>query len=305
MSAIDIQGLVKRYGDIVAVAGLDLQVQRGETFALLGPNGAGKTTTVECCEGYRRPDSGTVRVLGHDPCAEGHRLRPRVGLMLQEGGVYPSARPLEVLQLFAAFHADPLDPTRLLAEVGLANVARARFRDLSGGEKQRLKLAIALVGRPELIFLDEPTAGLDPAARRHAWDTIRDLRAGGVTVVLTTHLLDEAEELADRVAIIDRGRLLALGTPDELTRDPQLPEVRFTARPGLDLAALATALGAAVEEPRPGRYVVAAAGSPELLAHLTAWLHDRGVALGDLQASRRSLEDVFLRLTSSGAGGHA
>ncbi len=305
MSAIDVHGLVKRYGDTVAVAGLDLRVERGETFALLGPNGAGKTTTVECCEGYLRPDAGTVRVLGLDPFAEGHRLRPRLGLMLQEGGVYPAARGREVLELFAAFHANPLDPARLLVEVGLADVAQARFRDLSGGEKQRLKLAIALVGRPELIFLDEPTAGLDPAARRLAWEVIRDLRAGGVTVVLTTHLLDEAEELADRVAIIDRGKLLALGTPDELTRDAQLPEVRFTARAGLDLAALTAALGAAVEEPRPGRYVIAAAGSPELLARLTAWLHDGGVALGDLQASRRSLEDVFLRLTSSGAGGQA
>ncbi len=303
MSAIDIRGLVKRYGDVVAVAGLDLRVEPGETFALLGPNGAGKTTTVECCEGYRRPDAGTVRVLGLDPFREGHRLRPRVGLMLQEGGVYPSARPCEVLDLFASFHSDALHPARLLAEVGLADVARTPFRDLSGGQKQRLKLAIALVGRPELIFLDEPTAGLDPMARRLTWEVIGGLRADGVTVVLTTHLLDEAEELADRVAIVHQGKLLALGTPDELTRDAGLPEVRFTATPGLDVAALAAALSAVVEEPRPGRYVVAAAPTPELLARLTAWLHDHSVALGDLQASRRSLEDVFLRLTTSRAGG--
>ncbi|MFN2555509.1 MAG: ABC transporter ATP-binding protein [Nitriliruptorales bacterium] len=305
MSAIDVRGLVKRYGHIDAVAGLDLRVESGETFALLGPNGAGKTTTIECCEGYRRPDAGTVRVLGLDPVTEGRRLRPRVGVMLQEGGIYPSARPREVLQLFASFHADPLDPARLLAEVGLADVPRTPFRDLSGGQKQRLKLAISLVGRPELIFLDEPTAGLDPMARRRTWEVIRGLRAEGVTVVLTTHLLDEAEELADRVAIIDQGKLVALGTPDELTRDAGLPEVRFTASPGLDLAALAIALEAVVEESRPGRYIVAAAPNPELLARLTAWLHDRGIALGDLQASRRSLEDVFLRLTTTDAGGHA
>ncbi|HEX2029360.1 MAG TPA: ABC transporter ATP-binding protein [Nitriliruptorales bacterium] len=295
--AIDVRGLVKRYGATVAVAGLDLPVERGETFALLGSNGAGKTTTIECCEGYRRPDAGTVRVLGLDPVRDGDRLRPRLGLMLQQGGVYPLARPPEVLALFAAFHAHPLDPEQLLEGVGLADVRRTRFRDLSGGQQQRLKLAVALVGRPELVFLDEPTAGLDPAARRRTWEVIGDLRASGVTVVLTTHLLDEAEELADRVAIIDRGELVALGSPDELTRDAGLPEVRFTAPPALDTGALSVAIDAKVEEPRPGRYVVHAAGTPGLLARLTAWLHAHDVALGDLQASRRSLEDVFLRLT--------
>lgn len=297
--AIEVRGLVKRYGATVAVAGLDLSVKRGETFALLGPNGAGKTTTVECCEGYRRPDAGTVRVLGLDPVAGGPRLRPRIGLMLQEGGVYPTARPLEVLRLFAAFHADPLVPETLMEQVGLAGTRHTRFRDLSGGQKQRLALAIAIVGKPELVFLDEPTAGLDPAARRLTWEVIRDLRASGVTVVLTTHLLDEAEELADRVAIIDRGRLVALGTPEELTRDAGLPEVRFTAVPALDVHALSVAIDAKVEEVRPGRYLVQAAGTPELVARLTAWLHAHDIALGDLQASRRSLEHVFLRLTAA------
>jgi ABC-2 type transport system ATP-binding protein len=301
LPAISISGLRKSYGSTVAVDGLDLVVDRGETFALLGPNGAGKTTTVESCEGYRRPDAGTVRVLGLDPVADGRRLRPRVGLMLQEGGVYPAARPHEVLRLFAAFHRDPLDPDLLLDAVGLADVRRTRFRDLSGGQKQRLKLAVALIGRPELVFLDEPTAGLDPAARRRTWIAIGRLRESGVTILLTTHLLDEAEELADRVGIIDRGRLVALGTPDELTRDAGLPEVRFTAPPALDVAALSVALDEKVEEVRPGRYVIRAAGRPELLARLTAWLHAHDLALGDLQASRRSLEDVFLRLTDEGA----
>ncbi|MBW3577664.1 MAG: ABC transporter ATP-binding protein [Actinobacteria bacterium] len=298
MPAIDVRGLVKRYGETVAVAGLDLTVERGETFAILGPNGAGKTTTIECCEGYRRPDAGTVRVLGLDPIADPDRLRPRLGLMLQEGGVYPTARPLEVLHLFAAFHADALDPDALLEHVGLADTRRIAFRDLSGGQKQRLKLAIALVGRPELVFLDEPTAGLDPAARRLTWDILRDLRRTGVTVALTTHLLDEAEELADRVAIIDRGVLVALGSPDELTREAGLPEVRFTAPPALDSAALSVAIDAKVEEERPGRYVVHAPGTPELIARLTAWLHAHDLPLGDLQAGRRTLEDVFLRLTA-------
>jgi ABC-2 type transport system ATP-binding protein len=295
--AIEVRGLVKRYGDHTAVAGLDLVVERGQTFALLGPNGAGKTTTVECCEGYRRPDEGTVRVLGLDPVRAAGALRPRTGLMLQEGGVYPSARPPEVLRLFAAFHSDPLDPEIVLDRVGLADVRRTRFRDLSGGQKQRLALGIALVGRPELVFLDEPTAGLDPAARRLTWEVIRGLRASGVTVVLTTHLLDEAEELADRVGIIDRGRLIASGTPDELTRDAGVPEVRFSAPPALDIHALAIAIDAKVEEDRPGRYVIHASGTPELLARLTAWLHAHDLQLGDLQAGRRRLEDVFLALT--------
>jgi ABC-2 type transport system ATP-binding protein len=299
MPAISIESMTKRYGDTVAVAGLDLAVARGETFALLGPNGAGKTTTVESCEGYHRIDEGRIRILGLDPVSDARRLRPRIGLMLQEGGVYPTACPPEVLRVFASFHRAPMDPDRLLDDLGLGDARRTRYRDLSGGQKQRLKLAIALVGRPELVFLDEPTAGLDPAARRLVWAAVAGLRDAGVTVVLTTHLLDEAEHLADRVAIMDMGRLIALGTPDELTRDAGLPEVRFTTEPAIDVGALAVAIDAKVEEQRPGRYVVQAAGTPELVARLTAWLHAHDLRLGDLQAGRRSLEDVFLRLTSA------
>jgi ABC-2 type transport system ATP-binding protein len=295
--AIEVRGLTKRYGLHAAVDGLDLEVRVGETLALLGPNGAGKTTTIECCEGYRRPDAGTVRVLGLDPRRDGDRLRPRMGLMLQEGGVYPMAYPREVLRLFARFHADPLDPDALLERVGLADARRTRFRDLSGGQKQRLSLALALVGRPEVVFLDEPTAGLDPAARRLTWEHVRELQADQVTVVLTTHLLDEAEELADRVAIVDRGRLIALGTPDELTHGDR-GELEFSAIAGLDVSAIGAAVGAAVDEPRPGRYVVRAPNDPGLVARLTAWLADHDVLLGELQAGKRSLEDVFLRITA-------
>ena len=298
MVAIDVRGLVKRFGATVAVDSLDLRVERGETFALLGPNGAGKTTTIECCEGYLRPDGGHVRVLGLDPVAQGRQLHRQVGLMLQRGGVYPTARPLEVLRLFAALYPDPIAPEELLARVGLEHARRTRFRDLSGGEQQRLSLALALIGRPRLVFLDEPTAGLDPAARRVAWDLIRALRDDGVTVLLTTHLLDEVEQLADRVAIIDAGRLVALGSPHELTRDSGAGDVRFSAVAALDVADLGQALGAAVTETQPGRYVVAAAGSPQLVARLAAWLHAHDVELGDLQAGRRSREEVFLRLTS-------
>ncbi len=296
-AAIEIRGLVKRYGQLTAVDGLDLTVAPGETLALLGPNGAGKTTTVECLEGYRRPDAGTVRVLGLDPIADQKALRPRVGLMLQEGGVYPMAYPLEVLTLFSKFYADPLEPRALLAHVGLDEAQRTRFRDLSGGQKQRLSLALALVGRPEVVFLDEPTAGLDVAARRMTWDHVRHLQGQGVTVVLTTHLLDEAEELADRVAIVDRGRLIAVGTPDELTHGEHA-DVHFTAAPGLDVAALGAAIGAPVSEPKPGRYLVPAEGTPKLVAALTGWLADHDISLGELQAGKRSLEDVFVRLTA-------
>ncbi|MFP5310433.1 MAG: ABC transporter ATP-binding protein [Actinomycetes bacterium] len=295
--AIELVGLTKRYGDLVAVDRLDLTVARGETLALLGPNGAGKTSTIECCEGYRRPDAGTVRVLGLDPVRDAAALRPRVGVMLQEGGVYPMAHPDEVLRLFARFYADPLDPEALLERVGLTEARRTRVRDLSGGQKQRLSLALALVGRPEVVFLDEPTAGLDPAARRMTWDHVRELQGEGVTVVLTTHLLDEAEELADRVAIVDNGELVALGTPDELTHGTTA-DLRFTAAGGIDVDALGAALGAPVDEARPGRYVVHAAATPRLVADLAVWLADRDVALGELQAGKRSLEDVFLRLTA-------
>lgn len=295
--AIEIDGLVRRFGDLTAVDGLTLTVPAGETLALLGPNGAGKTTTIECLEGYQRPDQGAVRVLGLDPWKDRDRLRARVGLMLQDGGVYPVAYPGEVLRLFARYYADPLDPDQLLAHVGLTGASRTRFRDLSGGQKQRLSLALALVGRPEVVFLDEPTAGLDVSARRMTWEHVRHLQAEGVTIVLTTHLLDEAEELADRVAIVDRGRLVAVGTPDELTSG-EGADVRFTARPGLDVVALGEAIGTAVQEHRPGRYVVAGEGTPALVASLTGWLAEQGESLGDLQAGRRSLEDVFVRLTT-------
>jgi ABC-2 type transport system ATP-binding protein len=295
--AIEVRGLVKRYGGTVAVDGLDLTVAAGETVALLGPNGAGKTTTVECCEGYRRPDAGSVAVLGLDPHGDGERLRPRVGLMLQEGGVYPMAYPAEVLRLFARFYADPLDPEELLGHVGLDGARRTRFRDLSGGQKQRLSLALALVGQPDVVFLDEPTAGLDVAARRMTWEHVRHLQRRGVTIVLTTHLLDEAEELADRVAIIDGGRMVALGTPDELTHGAS-EELHFTAVAGLDVVSLAGAVGPAVTEDRPGRYVIHAANDPALVARLAAWLAERDVTLGELKAGKRSLEDVFLKLTA-------
>ena len=302
--AIEVAALEKRYGAVRAVDGLSLTVGSGEVFGLLGPNGAGKTTTVEILEGYRRPDAGRVQVLGLDPWRDGSRLRPRIGVMLQDGGLYPGIRPLEALRLFASYYDDPDDPDGLLDRVGLRESAGTLVRRLSGGQRQRLSLALALVGRPSLVFLDEPTAGMDPRARSTTWALVRELRGQGATVVLTTHGMDEAEQLCDRVGIIDRGQLVACGTTAELTTSGAgADETRFSARPGLDCAALAAGLGLAAErvlEARTGQYVVRSEATPSLVATLTAWLRDHDVALGELRAGRRSLEEVFLRLTGDG-----
>jgi ABC-2 type transport system ATP-binding protein len=301
--AIRVEGLVRRYGDRAVVDGLSFEVRPGEVFALLGPNGAGKTTTVEILEGYRQPSAGTVRVLGLDPIRNAAALKPRIGVMLQEGGVAPQMRPLEALELFARFYARPADPHTLLRRVDLEDAVRTRFRQLSGGQKQRLSLALALVGRPELVFLDEPTAGMDPHARHATWDIVQGLKADGVTVLLTTHFMEEAEYLADRVAIVDRGRLVALDAPAALGGAGGPPtDVRFRARPGLPVDELGARLGVAAREVRPGEYALDGAIQPQTVAALTAWLAERDVLLADLRVGRQSLEDVFLHLTANGAG---
>ena len=307
-AAVVVDGLTKAYGAHLAVDGLSFSVGRGEVFGLLGPNGAGKTTTVETLEGYRRPDGGTVRVLDLDPIADHRQLTPRIGVMLQEGGLYPGVRPLEALRLFAAYYEEPESPDALLDLVGLRPVAGKLVRRLSGGQKQRLSLALALIGRPEVVFLDEPTAGMDPHARLTTWEVVTGLQERGTTVILTTHAMDEAERLCDRVAIIDGGHLVALGSPGDLTRSAGRGETLFTAAPGVDTAGLAEALllaPAAVVESKPGEYVVHADPSPELVAALAIWLRDHGIALGDLRGARRTLEQVFLQVTSepSAAGG--
>ncbi|HEY2833897.1 MAG TPA: ABC transporter ATP-binding protein [Sporichthyaceae bacterium] len=215
--AIQVRGLTRRYAGRAVVDSLDLQMAAGAVTALLGPNGAGKTTTIEICCGLRRADEGSVQVLGLDPVRDGAALRPRLGVMLQEGGVYSGANAPEMLHHVASLHAHPLDPDALITRLGLGDAGRTTYRRLSGGQKQLLALGLAIVGRPELVFLDEPTAGLDPHARHATWGLIAELRAAGVTVVLATHLMDEAERLADQVAIIDRGRCVAAGSPAELT----------------------------------------------------------------------------------------
>ncbi|MEU7136908.1 ABC transporter ATP-binding protein [Streptomyces sp. NPDC046261] len=297
--AVAVHGLVKRYGAKAAVDGLDLSVATGGVTAVLGPNGAGKTTTIETCEGYRRPDAGTVRVLGLDPLADSAALRPRIGVMLQSGGIYAGARAEEMLRHTASLHAHPLDVDALIERLGLGECGRTAYRRLSGGQQQRLSLAMAVVGRPELVFLDEPTAGLDPQARHATWNLVRELRADGVTVVLTTHYMDEAEQLADDVAIIDGGKVVAQGSPEELCRGGAENSLRFTGRPGLDLASLLKALPAdsAAVEPAPGSYRVSGTVDPQLLATVTSWCAQHGVMPDRITVERHTLEDVFLELT--------
>ncbi|MET7342846.1 ABC transporter ATP-binding protein [Streptomyces sp. NPDC087866] len=297
--AVRISGLVKRYGDKTAVDGLDLEIPAGAVTAVLGPNGAGKTTTIETCEGYRRPDGGTVRVLGLDPVADAARLRPRIGVMLQSGGIYSGARADEMLRHMAKLHAHPLDVDALIERLGLGSCGRTTYRRLSGGQQQRLALAMAVVGRPELVFLDEPTAGLDPQARRSTWDLVRELRADGVSTVLTTHFMDEAEELADEVAVIDAGRIVAQGSPEALCRGGAENTLRFTGRPGLDLGSLLKALpdGTLADELSTGAYRITGDIDPQLLATVTSWCAQHGVMPSGISVERHTLEDVFLELT--------
>ena len=282
-AAIEVRALHKSYGPLEAVGGIDFRVERGEVFGLLGPNGAGKTTTVEILEGYRQRDRGEVSVLGFDPGGRPRGLRERVGIVLQQTGIYNHIRVREALAHFAGMYPRPRDPDEVIALVGLQGKEDAKARELSGGQLRRLDLGLALVGDPELIFLDEPTTGFDPAARRTAWETIRSLRALGKTVLLTTHYLDEAQTLADRVAIIKGGRILAEGAPRELGV-ASATRVRVTYR---------TADGEAVEH---------ITDDPTTLLHeLTGEALARGERLEDLEVSRPSLEEVYLELTADEA----
>jgi ABC-2 type transport system ATP-binding protein len=298
--AVEISGLVKRYGSSTAVDGLSLTAGRGKVTAILGPNGAGKTTTIEVCEGYRAADAGTVRVLGLDPARDSAELKPRVGVMLQAGGIPPAVPAGEFLKTLSRFHVKPHDTAWLLDIVGLTGHVKTPYKRLSGGQQQRLSLAAALLGRPDLLFLDEPTAGMDPQARHATWDLVTELRTDGVSVILTTHFMEEAERLADHVVIIDHGRTVAEGTPGELTGSAG--QLRFRAEPGLDTDSLLAALpaGSMAKESPTGHYLVETPGEtvkPALLAAVTAWCADRGVLPSSLRIESRTLEDVFLELT--------
>ncbi|TXR57525.1 ABC transporter ATP-binding protein [Quadrisphaera setariae] len=301
-AALVVRGLVKRYGRRTALDGLDLEARRGEVTAVLGPNGAGKTTLVECCTGLRRPDGGSLSVLGLDPRADGRPLAARTGVLLQDGGL-PGGAPAEaVLRLVAAQHSDPMDVPELARLLGVDGFGRTNVRRLSGGQKQRLALACAVVGRPELAFLDEPSTGLDPHARAVVWDLLEQLRAAGTAVLLTTHSMAEAERLADAVVVVRDGRAVASGTVEELTSSG--PEVlRFGAPAGLPLDALRAALptSVATDEAEPGRYEVTAlrpgAVDPQVVATAASWCAAQGVLPQGLAVGRRSLEDVVLELT--------
>ncbi|WP_268532960.1 ABC transporter ATP-binding protein [Cellulomonas sp. CW35] len=300
--AVEISGLVKRYGDRAVVDGLDLVARPGAVTAVLGPNGAGKTTTIECCEGLRRPDAGTVRVLGLDPVDDARELRPRVGVMLQDGGLPTGVPAAQMLEHVARMYADPRPLDELAERLGLGSFARTTVRRLSGGQRQRLALAAAVVGRPQVAFLDEPSAGMDPQSRHAVWQLVRELRDEGVAVVLTTHLMDEAEDLADHVVVVDHGKVIAQGSVRDLVSSGDDRTLRLDATPGLDVVALTAALtadgpGVTTTETSPGSYAVVGTVGPTTVAALTRWLAEQDVLATRLTVGRRTLEDVFLDLT--------
>jgi ABC-2 type transport system ATP-binding protein len=293
---IEVTGLTKRYGGQAVVDGISFHVDRGEIFGILGPNGAGKTTTVECLEGLRRQDSGQVRVLGLDPLTDGHRLHQRIGVQLQETQLQEKLTVREALELYASFYPHPADWRDLLERWGLSAKARSRFGKLSGGQKQRLFIALALVGNPEVVFLDELTAGLDPGARRATWDLISQVRAGGVTVVLVSHFMDEVEELCDRIAVLERGRIAALDTPAGLV-DSAGAQYRMRFRPmaPLDGQSL-TALPGVTAVTRRGPEVDVT-GTGDFASAVTAELARRQVMVADLRIEGRSLDSAYVALT--------
>ena len=278
MPAIEVSGLHKAYGSLEAVRGVDFSIEEGEVFGLLGPNGAGKTTTVEILEGYRRRDAGEVRVLGHDPERPGPEFRQRIGVVLQQSELWPNVTVRETHAIFAGYYRAPRDVDEVIALVGLQEKTSARIKSLSGGQKRRLDLGIALIGDPDLVFLDEPTTGFDPQARRAAWEMIRSLRSLGKTVLLTTHYLDEAEQLSDRVAVMREGQIVRVGTPAELTSTDLQTEIRYR---------------------QNGEEVLVRTDEPtRVLAELTSAAVARGEELEGLQVRRPSLEEVYLALTA-------
>lgn len=296
-AAVRIVDLRKSYGALKAVDGLTFDINQGEIFALLGPNGAGKTTTLEILEGYRKRDSGQVNVLGFDPQRDADSIKPLIGVMLQSGGIYPSVTPFELLDLLRNFYANARRPDELLDLVGLTDSANTHYRNLSGGQQRRLALAAAIVGRPRLLFLDEPTSAMDPQARRVTWELIEYQRNRGVTIILTTHFMEEAERLADRIAIIDHGQLLTLEEPVTLRRNGG-STVRFSGPTDLDTAELELLEAASsVRGAGERQYIIETDDPIALLDELTSWARSRGILIDDLRAGHETLEDVFLRLT--------
>jgi len=294
--AITVTGLHKSYGSFEAVAGIDLHVREGEVFALLGPNGAGKTTTVEILEGFRKASSGDVRVLGMDPARGGRTLREQIGVVLQDTAVEPYLTVREVLTRNAGYYDNPMVVGDVIEQVGLAEKADARVKKLSGGQQRRLDVALGIIGRPRLLFLDEPTTGFDPTARRASWDLVRSLREIGTTIVLTTHYMEEAQVLADRLAVIAAGRIVAEGTPDSIGgRDSAATRIRFVLPAGIDPAAMPVE----AQLDGPGHAVISTADPTRTLHLLTGWLIQRGLRAEGITVDRPTLEDIYLELTAA------
>lgn len=295
MAAVEVDQLTVRHGDVLAVDAISFTAEAGQVTTVLGPNGAGKTSTIEVCEGYGRATTGTVRVLGLDPATHQRQLSKRMGVMLQEGGIYPGSGVLETVRHYAALYGNGADAAALVEAVGLIDRSTAIWKRLSGGEKQRLSLALALAAKPDVAFLDEPTSGVDVNGRDAIRGIIRGLASSGCAVVLATHELDEAERLADRMVIIDQGSLVADGTLAELRRGHD--EIRFRSDPDLDLRGLAAATGIVASKVGHDEYVIDAPPQPRLMAQLGGWLAEGGHPLHDLRAGGQRLEDVFRRLT--------
>lgn len=294
--AVSVENLVVDYGTICAVSGVSFDAHAGEVTTMLGPNGAGKTSTIEVCEGFRHATAGLVRVLGLDPRTQRKELNSRMGVMLQDGGVYPSARVAEMIRHYCTLYGKSVEPDELLAQVGLSELRSRTWRRLSGGEQQRLSLALALAARPEVAFLDEPTSGVDVNGRDAIRSIIRRLAADGCAVVVATHELDEAERIADRVIIFDKGKIVADGSLDELRRGRD--EIRFRSPSVFDLAALSLHLGTNVQHIGTDEYLVAGTADAQRIAILSQWMASAGADIRDLRAGQQRLEDVFRRLTT-------
>ncbi|MDQ2939802.1 MAG: ABC transporter ATP-binding protein [Actinomycetota bacterium] len=301
-AVISVRGFTKSYGDVEAVRGIDLEVERGEVFAFLGPNGAGKTSTVEVLEGYRRRSGGEVSVLGEDPQTANRGWRERIGIVLQSSKLDPYLTAREALSLYAGYYREPRPVDEVIELIGLQEEADTRARKLSGGQQRRLDVGMALIGDPDLLFLDEPTTGFDPLARRQAWDVIAELRELGKTIFLTTHYMDEAQRLADRVAIIARGEIVASGTPQDLgDRESEPTTISFRLADGLDVGDLPERLGE-LSASGNGAVSLRTATPVQVLNRLTGWALERGVDLEGLEVNRPSLEDVYLELTAQAEG---
>jgi ABC-2 type transport system ATP-binding protein len=299
--AVSVDGLEKRYGDVEAVKGISFEVGVGECVAMLGPNGAGKTTTVEILEGFRPRDAGRVDVLGFDPARTSRELRERIGIVLQQSGLYKVLSVTETLELYHGLYPDPRPVPEVLGLVGLEDKARARLRTLSGGQQRRLDLALAIIGDPDLLFLDEPTTGFDPSARRRSWDLVQRLRDLGKTILLTTHYMDEAQHLADRVIVLAGGRIVAEGPPDTIGgRNLAETVISFRLPGGVGPADLPSGLPVD-DDPRAELVALRTEEPTQVLHALTNWAVDRGIDLDGLTVARPSLEDVYLELTAGDA----